>query len=177
MPWKPSRLTKAQLEERRLEGGRLLQEGTLSQRDIALELGVTESAVSRWASRLEQDGLHALKARSVPGPSPRMDEAGGQRLLDDLRQGPLHWGYPNNQWTLPRIAQVLRRSQGIIYDPDHLSVVMRRLGWSVQKPQKKALERDEAAIRTWVETTYREVEKGGSSEGPPSSSRTRPAPR
>lgn len=177
MPWKPSRLTKAQLEERRLEGGRLLQEGQLSHKEIARECGVTESAVSRWAARLEHEGLSALKARIVPGPPSRLDGAGRQRLLDDLRQGPLHWGYPNNQWTLPRIAEVLQRTQGVKYDPDHLSVVMRRLGWSVQKPQKKALERDEEAIRTWVETTYREVEKGGSHEERPLSSSMRPARR
>ncbi len=113
MPWKPSRLTKAQLEERRLEGGRLLQEAKLSQTEIAQECGVTESAVSRWASRLERDGPDALKARVVPGPSPRLDEAGWQRLLEDLRRGPRHWGYPNHQWTLPRIAEVFKRTQGV----------------------------------------------------------------
>lgn len=161
MPWIPSRLSRSQLEERRLEGGRLLIEGKLSQAEIAREVGVDESTVSRWKEALEKQGLEGLKARVSGGRPPRLDAQGQQQLLAELRKGARAHGYSDERWTLPRIAEVLRTSQGVGYDPDHLSVVMRRLGWSVQRPQKKALERDEHKIQTWLEETLPEALKKG----------------
>lgn len=149
------------MEERRLEGGRLLEQGKLSQREIARKLGVHEASVSRWRESLEREGSEGLKAHKAPGRPCRLDEQGRQQLLADLRKGAQVHGYPDERWSLPRIAEVLSKTQGISYDPDHLSVVMRRLGWSVQRPQSRAVERDEARIQTWLETTLPEALKKG----------------
>lgn len=161
MSWKPSRLTRSQMEERRLAGARLLGEGKLSQAKIARELRVDKSTVSQWRTILERAGVEGLKARISGGRPPRLSEQGQQQLLADLRKGAQAHGYPDERWTLSRIAAVLRDSQGIRYAPDHLSVVMRRLGWSVQRPQSKAVERDEQKIQTWLETTLPEELKKG----------------
>ena len=161
MTWTPSHLSREQMEERRLEGGRLLSEGSLSQREIARELGVNEGSVSRWKEMLKREGDKGLKVRRAPGRPCRLDEQGQQRLLTDLRKGARAHGYADERWTLPRIVEVLSKTQGLSYDPDHLSVVMRRLGWSVQRPQSKAVERDEARIQTWLETTLPEALKKG----------------
>lgn len=149
------------MEERRLEGGRLLNQGKLSQREIAAELGVNEGTVSRWKETLEREGSKGLKARRIPGRPSRLDEQGRQQLLGELDKGAQAHGYPDERWTLMRIAEVLRRTQGVRYDPDHLSVVMRRLGWSVQRPQSKAVERDDKKVQTWLETTLPEALKKG----------------
>ncbi len=162
MSWIPSHLTRSQMEERRLEGGRLLSQGQLSQREIARKLGVNEATVSRWKETMAREGSQGLKARISSGRPSRLDEHGQQRLLEDLRKGAQAHGYADERWTLPRIAEVLRNTQGISYDPDHLSVIMRRLGWSVQRPHSKAVERDEEQIQTWLETTLPEALKKGS---------------
>ena len=139
----------------------MLAEGKLSQREIARELGVNEASVSRWKESLEREGKGGLNARKPPGRPPRLDQRGQEQLLADLRKGAQAQGYADERWSLPRIAEVLSKTQGIRYDPDHLSVVMRRLGWSVQRPQSKAVERDEARIQTWLETTLPEALKKG----------------
>ncbi len=74
MIWKPRQLTRSQLEERRLEAGRLWQAGHLSQAAIARQMGVSRTAVSRWAQelRLSQGDLSRLKRRRVPGRLPRL---------------------------------------------------------------------------------------------------------
>lgn len=161
MSWKPSRLTRSQMEERRLEGARLLGEGKLSQSEIARELGVHKSVISQWRKILERTGIEGLKARVSGGRPPRLGEKGQEQLLADLRKGAQAHGYVDARWTLPRIAEVLKKTQRIRYDPDHLSVVMRRLGWSVQRPQSKAVERDEEKIQTWLETSLPEALKKG----------------
>lgn len=87
MTWTPSHLTRSQMEERRLEGGRLLNQGKQSQREIAAELGVNEGTVSRWKETLEHEGSKGLKARRIPGRPSRLDEQGQQQLLGELRKG------------------------------------------------------------------------------------------
>ncbi len=63
MDWKPSKLTREQLEARRLEAGRLLKEGRLLQGQIAKQLGVRYLAVSYWAKRYRSGGLRQLCQR------------------------------------------------------------------------------------------------------------------
>ena len=57
MTWKPSYLTREQMEERRLAGGRLLKAGKLSQAEIARQLGVSRATVSDWAKTIEAKGM------------------------------------------------------------------------------------------------------------------------
>jgi putative transposase len=74
MIWKPRRLTRTQLDERRLAAGRLLQAGRRSHVAIARQMGVSRTAVSRWAKQLRhsQGDLRSLKNRPMPGRPPRL---------------------------------------------------------------------------------------------------------
>jgi putative transposase len=177
VPWKPSRLTRPQLEERRLEGGRLLAEGKLSLAQVARELEVSRTTISRWVEAFREGGEVALRARVAPGRLASLDREAKRRLLEDLGKGPLAWGYENDEWTLPRVAEVLWRTQRVRHHPSHLSRLLGRLGWSTQRPQARATQRDEAAIERWLEQDFPAVQRGHESGGRPSPSPTRPAPR
>lgn len=159
--WRPQQLTREQMEERRLEGARLLEEGQLNQQEIAQELGVSRYTVTRWARVWRESGVEGLQKRKASGRPARLGKEGQVQLLEALRKGAKAYGYGDERWILPRIAEVLKRTQDISHDPDHLSVVMRRLGWSVQRAQPKAVERNEQAIQTWVGTTLPEALKKG----------------
>ena len=65
MTWKPSYLTRKQMEERRLEGGRLLKSGKHSQAEIARDLGVSRATVSEWAKKLQEEGRRGLRRRKA----------------------------------------------------------------------------------------------------------------
>lgn len=173
MPWKPSRLTKAQLEERRLKAGELFADKQLSQADIARELDVSTATMSNWHKTWVNGGMNALSAKPHPGPGRSITVAEQQKLLEAVNLGSLHWGFSTEGWTSKRIAEICQRVTGVSYHPDHIRKLMRALGYSPQKPQKKALERDEALIQTWLETTQPELVKKGRKMGPPSSTRTK----
>lgn len=170
MPWTPKHLTKTQLEERRLEAARLFQTNQHTQTEIALILGVSQAAISQWKTKLDTDGIHALKAKPHPGPGKSFDQNAQTKFLEAVKQGPLEHGFENNRWTLQRLAEVFKRSTGVRLHPHHIGKLMKTLGWSPQKPQKKALERNDEKIQTWVETTYPGIVKRGSRRTPPSSS-------
>ena len=66
-----------------------------------------------------------------------------------LLKGALAGGYPTELWTLGRVAQVIRREFHVRYHPGHLWRVLGKMGWSCQKPERLARERDEEAVRQW----------------------------
>jgi transposase len=81
-------------------------------------------------------------------------------------------GYATDLWTTARIAEVIEASFGISYHPDHVGRLMRQLGWSHQKPERRAVERDDAAIERWKRTRWPRVKKKPRGWAPTSSSRT-----
>jgi len=77
-----------------------------------------------------------------------------ERLLRILTEGPMEAGYWTNLWTLKRIGKVSRRELGVQYTIPNIWKLMQNLGWSYQKPDKRAWERNEKAIRYWQQHVW-----------------------
>jgi transposase len=88
-----------------------------------------------------------------------LDERARQRLERLLVRGPEACGFPTDLWTCPRIAQVIQREFNVDYHVDHVRRILRSLGWSPQKPERRARERDELAIRRWVKVEWPRIKK------------------
>jgi transposase len=121
---------------------------------IAAALGVTAGAVSQWLKRARTGGREALRSHPPPGPTPKLTEAQRVALLPVLEKGAEAYGFVGDVWTTKRIAVVIKRAFGVSYHPAHGSRLMRRLGWSVQKPVKRASQRDEAQVAAWRDQTW-----------------------
>ncbi|WP_425569461.1 helix-turn-helix domain-containing protein [Nonomuraea salmonea] len=66
-----------------------------------------------------------------------------------------HLGWTEDQrWTLARVTALIGRLFHVTYTPRGVSYLLHRLGWSPQAPQRKAAERDEEAIATWMKDTW-----------------------
>lgn len=157
--WRPSTLTRDQLEERRLYAQQLLAEGEVSPKEIAETVGVSESTVRTWKQRLRERG--SLQATRAAGPTPRLSLEQRTQLGELLRAGPLAAGYPDARWTTSRVREVIGVRFDVWYHADHVRKLLHQLGFSPQKPEPRALERDEQAIQTWVEHTLPRLEKKG----------------
>jgi putative transposase len=159
MAWQPKNLTRKQMAERRIEGVRLLQAGKMRQAQIARHLGVSEATVSKWKKKLDQGGPDALQARKASGRPPKLSAAEKQQLVDILEQGALAAGFTTAQWTQARVKKVIGREFGVHYHRDYISRLLHGLGWSVQKPDPRAMERDEELIRAWLAQDWPRIKK------------------
>ena len=64
---------------------------------------------------------------------------------------------------------------GVVYaDPSGTWWLLMAMGWSVQVPARRAVERNEEAVAAWVERTWPQIEKRGPRLGPGSCWRMRP---
>lgn len=151
----------AQLETRRLVAGRLLLEGR-EVGEVAEAVAACKSSVRRWNRAVQKGGLEALKAKPHRGPEPRLNAKQKQRLMRILLAGPRKAGYRTDLWTCPRVAEVIAKTFGVGYHPAHVWKILRGLGWTPQKPEQRARERDEAADRRWRQREWPRI-KGGQS--------------
>jgi transposase len=156
-------------EGRRLRAWELFQSGWKVS-PIAAALGVTHGAVSPWIARARQEGAASLHDRPRPGRAPRLTPEQQATVPALLARGAEAWGFRGERWTRARVAEVIRREFGVPYDPSHISRLLARWGFSVQKPQRQAIQRDEAAIQEWRQEHFPEVEKRGPAQVAPSSS-------
>lgn len=146
------------LEQRRLEAARLLRQG-VSQAEVARRLEVHRQTVFRWAKALSESGRSALKKAGRAGRKPRLDAAELGKLERILKRGPQALGYDTELWSSWLVAEVIQQEFDVEYHPGHVWRILRQLGWSVQRPTGRALERDEEAIRQWKRRRWPVVKK------------------
>ena len=159
MTWKPTKLTRDQMEERRLEGGRLLKQHELSKVQIARQLGVTRAAVGQWAQRMRTGGLRRLRQRVTAGRPALLTRAQKQTLLRQLKRGALAAGFPTDRWTLGRVQQLIKREFKVEYHPNYLSRLLRQLNWTPQYPMPRAKERDDELVEAWLRQDWSRIKK------------------
>jgi transposase len=127
---------------------------------VAKVLGCSTRSVQLWVQK-SAGGRRpsALKTGKAPGAKPKLDAPAQQRLLKLLAAGPEAAGFAGQLWTCPRIAELIRREFGVSYHVRYLPALLKSLGWSVQKPRRRALERNQSAIDGWMAKDWPRIKK------------------
>ncbi len=162
------------LERRRRRAAALFRRGVRNA-EVARRLHVTTAAVAQWKVTWRSGGLRALATKGATGPKPKLTPARRQRVLRALARGPRAHGYATDVWTLSRIARLIRATTDVAYHPGHVWYVLQGLGWSCQVPERRARERNERRIQSWVRTEWPRIQKRGQYSAQPSPSGTKPA--
>ena len=150
--------TSQQLERRRRHAIHLLDSGRhLSA--VARQVQCAKSSVSRWWAAYKRGGAKGLQARPIPGRPCRLSPAQKRTLASRLLKGALAEGYHTDLWTLERIAQLIHKQFRVRYHPHHVWWLLRGMGWSCQKPERRALQRDERAIARWKQARWPHIKK------------------
>lgn len=147
-----------ELEQRRLRALRLLGEG-FSPVEVAGQIGVDRRSVRRWKASARKGGAKAVAARPASGRPRRLAVRDLTRLRRLLVKGAQAAGLPTDLWTCPRVSWLIQRQFGVRYHPAHVSRLLHGLGFSPQKPTRRAIERDEPRIRAWIEQDWPRVKK------------------
>jgi transposase len=145
----------------------LLEEG-LSLSEVARRVQASVGSVFQWRQAWQTGGEAALAPKPVPGRPRKLTDEQRQQLLQLLLQGARANGFPNELWTLRRIAAVIQVQFGVRYHPSPVWKVLRGLGWSCQVPERRAIQRDEKAMAQWKRSKWPAIKKS-----PPSGSLSR----
>ena len=148
----------AELEQRRRQAISLLEQG-LKAIQVAKAVGASPASVTRWRQAYESQGRAALSAKPHPGRRPKLTARQRERLGKLLLKGPAEFGYSTELWTLARVAEVIAVTFGVQYDPSQVWRILRAMGWTCQKPERRARERDEETIARWRREDWPRIKK------------------
>jgi transposase len=164
-------------QARRERAAELFAQGR-SQTEVARELDVSRQSASRWHAGWQAAGTTGLQSRGPTGRRPKVADDQLEAIEQALLEGALAHGFATEVWTLDRIAVVIQGLTGVaLSNPSVWRLLRQRLGWTVQRPQGQATERDEEAIQHWVQHEWPRIKRGHAQNRPGSSSSTSRASR
>jgi transposase len=166
--------TAAELEVRRRIAARLFRE-EVTLAEIARCVDASESSVRRWKKAWKTGGVAALAAKPHPGPGAKMSEGQREQLCDLLVEGARAAGYDNDLWTCRRVTALIEQHFGVSYHFNHVGRLLHALGFSPQKPWRRARERDEEAIERWRRVDWPRIKKRDAGGKPASCFSMKPA--
>ena len=147
-----------ELERRRQYAIRLLNKGNQPV-EVARRLGVDRRSVRRWKAAYRKIGERGIQAKPARGRPPKLALREKSRLEKILLKGAKTAGFPTDLWTCPRVAQVIRKRFSVSYHVDHVCRLLHSLGWSPQRPTRRAMERDEQRIQLWIKSEWPRIKK------------------
>jgi transposase len=151
-----------------------LFEAGARQVDVVTQLGVSAQTASRWHRQWTAGGREALVGAERLGRTPRLSDGRVAEVESALMAGPKTNGFSTDMWTLARVAQVIEKVTGVRYSPSQTWLILRqRLGWTRQRPARRAAERDQEAIERWVKRDWPRIKRGPGAGARGSVSRTR----
>jgi transposase len=161
------------LRERRMRAVELFEAGR-RQADVVAELGVSAQTASRWHRAWQDGGRDALAGAARLGRTPRLSDEQLAEVETALLDEPKANGFGTDLWTLARIADVIERLTGVRYTLSQTWLILRqRLGWTRQRPARRAVERDDTAIETWAKQDWPRIKRGHDDPAPGSASPTK----
>lgn len=147
-----------ELERRRELAVARVQEGYL-QKEVAAFLDIHPGTLSRWVGMAREGGAAALKAKPTPGRPRKLTARQERTVLGWLSKSPTRFGFPDELWTSRRLAFLIEQRFAVHFNANYLVEWLTQRHLSPQKPVKKALERDEAAIAQWIAQDWPRIEK------------------
>jgi transposase len=148
------------MQERRMRAADLFEQG-VTPAEIARQVGVCHQIVSDWRAAWRRSGRDGLRGAGRVGRLPKIRSDQLAQVEMALAEGAEANGYPTELWTLQRVAEVIERLTGVSYHPARVWYILRQqLGWTWQRPARRATERDDEAIARWVKQRWPQVKKG-----------------
>ncbi len=144
--------------KKRLKAGRMLLAGK-GCADVAIAVGVARQTVYTWKGLLDEGGIDALRAVPERGRPAQLDEQQLAAVRATLLRSPTEQGFSTELWTLKRVGVVIERLHGVRFGQTQIWRILGSLGFSPQKPEKRAIERNEDAVRNWKRKTWPSLKK------------------
>lgn len=144
--------------KKRVKAGRMLLAGK-GCAEVALVVGVARQTVYTWKKLLDEGGIDALRGVPERGRPAQLDEQQLAALRAAVLQKPAEHGFGTELWTLKRVGAVIERMHGVRFSQTQVWRILGALGFSPQKPDKRAIERDEDAVRIWKKRTWLSLKK------------------
>lgn len=147
-----------QMEKRRRRAAKMFDRG-VPVAEVARRSKVARQVAYRWHEAWMEGGEAALASRGAAGPKSRLTPEQKQQVVEALLEGPAAQGYQTQLWTLPRTADLIENLTGVRYHAGHVWRILGDLGFSCQRPERRAIERNEQEVQQWKRVKWPALKK------------------
>jgi transposase len=144
--------------KKRVNAGRMLR-ADKGCAEVALAVGVARQTVYTWKKLLDEGGIDALREVPERGRPAQLDAQQLAAVRAGVLQNPTEHGFGTELWTLKRVGAVIERMHGVRFSQTQIWRILGSLGFSPQKPEKRAIERNEDAVRSWKRSAWGALKK------------------
>lgn len=145
-------------EYKRLRAIELFENGMKAIK-IAEVLGVTRGAVSQWLKRFRLHGIEALYQSVRKKKACKLSSQQVEDLLGMLVHGAENFGYSGDVWTGPRVRELIEVKFGIKYSIRHVERLLKKWGWTPQKPVTRPTQQNLAEVEEWLTERWPRIKK------------------
>ena len=157
------------MERRRVRAAAMFGKGD-SAPEVGRKLNVSRQVAYRWRSAWERNGKAGLASKGKAGRKSKLSAVQTAMVVKALVAGPVSRGYKTNLWTLPRVAALIEELTGVQYHPGHVWRLLGDNGFSCQRPELRAIERDKPKTRRWKRVEWPAMNKEPAMTAEPMSS-------
>ena len=106
-------------------------------KEIAALYNESPTTISYWTKKVVEEGVGSLKSGEHTGRIPRLSTDQLLQLDEDLQRAPSDFGYDINIWDGPVLSKHLYEHYTVDIQVRQCQRIMRRLGYTLQRPQTK----------------------------------------
>jgi transposase len=145
------------LEEIRKRAVQRVEAGE-SPEDVVRTLGFCRATIYNWLAKYREGGTEALKAKPLFGRPPKLEGKHLQWLYKTIAgKNPLQLDFEYALWTQEMIGELIKRKFGLHISNVSVGRLLKKLGFSAQKPLRRAYEQDPEAVKAWLEVEYPKI--------------------
>lgn len=159
--------TPEELERRRARAIVLVMEHDYTTAEASEAVGATIRTIQRWLANYREAGEAGIAAVPASGRPPALGPKQLAKLEKILLKGPLAAGFPNELWTCRRVVRVIEKRFGVTFHTSHMGRILQDMGWTPQKPERRAIERDEDGIERFIKFEWKKIVKKPRKPRPP----------
>ena len=126
--------------------------------EIADAFGVNRRAVTRWCEIYREKGKKALKSRKAPGPQLKLSSEDAITILRNLKLPATDFGFETPLWTCKRVKYLIQKITRKNLDNSNVWRLLRRLGLTNQKGERRALEQDTKETKRWLKEEWPKIQ-------------------
>lgn len=148
-----------ELEKRRRRAVDAVVKDGMTVASTARRFQVNIRTMYLWLAAYRRSGSKGIEARPAPGAPRKLAKKDLKVLERKILKGARAAGFPNDLWTCARIAELIKKEFGVEYHFNHVGKILAKMGWSPQRPEKRAVERDDRRIQDWVKKEFPRIKK------------------
>lgn len=126
---------------------------------IAQMLQSDRSRVHAWITSWNEHGIDGLLEGHRSGRPSELSEKDVERIRDIVESGPVAYGLNTGIWTSPVVAQIIHDEFDVDYHPGHVRRLLKRIGFSVQRPTTRLVQADPCKQNRWIRYTHPSLKK------------------